>query len=127
MGPNEGRGYRRDLKASSRKDKEKLYSSLTTSALPPTLQDKGRITHPTAPSEPRKAAREAVYRSCYAQSTLWCVPITDEDIRRFQEIWREEFQEEITADEARDYIARLDELYLILLDLPPRSEDTEDQ
>lgn len=40
--------------------------------------------------------------------------ITNDDIRRFQEIWREEFQEEITADEAREHIARLDALYLFL-------------
>lgn len=40
--------------------------------------------------------------------------ITDDDIRRFQEIWREEFEEEITADAAREHIARLDALYLLL-------------
>jgi hypothetical protein len=43
------------------------------------------------------------------------VEITDDDIRRFQKIWREEFEEEITADEAREHIARLDALYLLLL------------
>jgi hypothetical protein len=42
------------------------------------------------------------------------VQITDDDIRRFQEIWREEFEEEITADEAREHISRLDALYLLL-------------
>ena len=40
--------------------------------------------------------------------------ITDDDIRRFQEIWREEFEEEITVDEAREHISRLDALYLLL-------------
>lgn len=61
--------------------------------------------------------------------------ITDEDIRRFQEIWREEFEEEITADEARAEITRLDEFYLFLVrrpawgneSLPPRSEDLHQQ
>ena len=40
--------------------------------------------------------------------------ITDEDIRKFREIWREEFAEEIAAEEAREHIARLDALYLLL-------------
>ena len=40
--------------------------------------------------------------------------ITDDDIRRFQDIWREEFGEEITVDEAREHITRLDALYLLL-------------
>lgn len=52
--------------------------------------------------------------------------ITDDDIRRFQEIWREEFAEEISADEAREHIARLDTLYLLFL-RPSMSEDTNDQ
>jgi hypothetical protein len=42
------------------------------------------------------------------------VQITDEDIRRFQAIWRDEFREELGADEARSHIARLDALYLLL-------------
>jgi hypothetical protein len=42
------------------------------------------------------------------------VQITDDDIRRFQEIWREEFEEEITTKEAREHITRLDALYLLL-------------
>jgi hypothetical protein len=61
------------------------------------------------------------------------VEITDDDIRRFQGIWREEFEEEITADEAREHIARLDALYLLLArpgpkrdePTPLRSEDTQ--
>jgi hypothetical protein len=42
------------------------------------------------------------------------VHITDNDIHKFQGIWREEFAEEIGADEAREHIARLDALYLLL-------------
>jgi hypothetical protein len=54
------------------------------------------------------------------------VRITDEDIRRFQEIWREEFAEEISADEAREHIDRLDAFFLFLARRPhpSRSEDT---
>jgi hypothetical protein len=62
------------------------------------------------------------------------VRITDDDIRKFQEIWREEFAEEIAADAAREQIARLDALYLLLYRQggPPKlapsgSEDTEHQ
>jgi hypothetical protein len=56
------------------------------------------------------------------------VPITDDDIRRFQAIWREEFEEDITADEAREHIARLDALYVMLLrPLPEESADTQTQ
>ena len=40
--------------------------------------------------------------------------ITEEDIRKFREIWREEFAEEIAAEEAREHITRLDTLYLLL-------------
>jgi hypothetical protein len=54
------------------------------------------------------------------------VQITDDDIRRFQEIWREEFAEEISADKAREHIARLDALYLLLL-RPSRPADTQTQ
>ncbi len=60
--------------------------------------------------------------------------ITDEDIRKFQEIWREEFAEEIAAEEAREHIARLDSLYLLLArplvcgeEPVSRSEDTPHQ
>lgn len=61
--------------------------------------------------------------------------ITDDDIRRFQEIWREEFEEEITADEAREHITRLDALYLLLYrprvrrreEASARLEDTKEQ
>jgi hypothetical protein len=61
------------------------------------------------------------------------VRITDDDIRRFQGIWREEFKEEITEDEAREHIARLDALYLMLArtpakkDKPLGTEDTQHQ
>ena len=49
--------------------------------------------------------------------------ITDDDIQRFQEIWREEFKEELGANEAREHIARLDALYLLLARaMPSRSE-----
>jgi hypothetical protein len=67
--------------------------------------------------------------------TVVCVRITGDDIRRFQEIWREEFAEEITADEAREHITRLDALYLMLArpplgeqePVPLRSEVTQHQ
>ena len=49
--------------------------------------------------------------------------ITDNDIQKFQEIWREEFAEEIGAEEAREHIARLDALYLLLA-RPPTREAT---
>jgi hypothetical protein len=51
------------------------------------------------------------------------VTITDKDIHRFQGIWREEFAEEISAEEAREHIARLDALYLLLA-RPRAPEDT---
>ena len=40
--------------------------------------------------------------------------ITDDDICRYQEMWREEFAEEISADGARKCMARVDALYLLL-------------
>lgn len=49
--------------------------------------------------------------------------ITDDDIRRFQAIWLEEFEEEITVDEAREHISRLDTLYLMLARRPAASSD----
>jgi hypothetical protein len=60
------------------------------------------------------------------------VQITADDIRRFQEIWREEFAEEITAEGARAQIARLDAYYLFLArrtTVPAfsESEDTQHQ
>jgi hypothetical protein len=44
--------------------------------------------------------------------------ITRQDIARFQQIWREEFKEEIDEDKARECIGKLDTLYSILLKLP---------
>jgi hypothetical protein len=57
------------------------------------------------------------------------VQITDKDIRRFQEIWREEFGKEITSDEAREQITRLDEFFLFLARRPhpSRSENIHEQ
>jgi hypothetical protein len=42
------------------------------------------------------------------------IDITPQDIQRFQQIWREEFGEEISANEARLRIMKLDELYKFL-------------
>jgi hypothetical protein len=44
--------------------------------------------------------------------------ITDKDIKRFREIWRAEFRETISEDEARHYILRLDSLYVMLAKRP---------
>jgi hypothetical protein len=60
------------------------------------------------------------------------VQIKDDDIRRLQEIWREEFAEEITGEDARAQIARLDAYYLFLTRrtaaVPASgSEDTQNQ
>lgn len=49
--------------------------------------------------------------------------ITDEDIRRFQAIWREELEEDLSADEAREHIARLDALYLLLARQPASKQE----
>lgn len=49
--------------------------------------------------------------------------ITDDDIRKFREIWWEEFAEEIAAEEAREHITRLDTLYLLLARQPARGEE----
>ena len=48
--------------------------------------------------------------------------ITENDIHKFQGLWREEFAEEIGAEEAREHIARLDALYLLLARPPAREE-----
>jgi hypothetical protein len=40
--------------------------------------------------------------------------ITPEDIDKFRRIWREEFKEEISEDEARLQIRKLDAIYLFL-------------
>ena len=50
--------------------------------------------------------------------------ITEEDIRKFREIWREEFAEEIAAEEAREHITRLDTLYLLLARQPAQGEES---
>jgi RNA binding exosome subunit len=52
------------------------------------------------------------------------VRITEEDIRKFREIWREEFAEEIAAEEAREHITRLDTLYLLLARQPAQGEES---
>ncbi len=42
--------------------------------------------------------------------------LTDEDIEEFQKAWKEEFQEEITVDQARYEANLLIELYTVLLE-----------
>ena len=44
--------------------------------------------------------------------------ITQDDICRFQEIWRGELGEELSEDDARHHIARLDALYLMFARRP---------
>ena len=86
----------------------------------PSYHSKGR-TRPTPRGETPTA-----YIPSRSRSIVRSVPITDDDIRRFQAIWREEFEEDITADEARAHIGRLDALYLMLLrPLPEESRDTQ--
>lgn len=47
--------------------------------------------------------------------------LTDDDIREYQAIWKKEFGEEISADDARRSASQLLELYRVLLfeDPPP--------
>jgi hypothetical protein len=40
--------------------------------------------------------------------------ITKKEIERFQQIWREELEEEISEDEVRAQIRKLDALYVLL-------------
>ena len=41
--------------------------------------------------------------------------LTDDDIREFQRLWREEFREEVPVDVARERASRLIDLYLLFL------------
>jgi hypothetical protein len=100
---------------------------LTDLFCPRTIENSGCITHRT--SDPRGETPTA-YIPLRSRRIVFSVPITDDDIRRFQAIWREEFEEDITADEARAHIGRLDALYLMLLrplPKPSESEDTQTQ
>lgn len=53
--------------------------------------------------------------------------ITNEEVRRFQEIWKEEFGEEISEDEARSGIRRLDTLFLLLARRRPSDDQATGQ
>lgn len=45
--------------------------------------------------------------------------LTDDDIREYQEIWKKEFGEEISAEEARLSASQVIELFRLLLEPPP--------
>jgi hypothetical protein len=46
--------------------------------------------------------------------------LTDDDIREYQKIWKEEFGEDISADHARRSISEMLELYrMLFLENPP--------
>ncbi len=45
--------------------------------------------------------------------------LTDDDIREYQEIWKKEFGEEISADDARRSASQVIELFRLLLEQPP--------
>lgn len=47
--------------------------------------------------------------------------ITDDDLQRFQAIWRKEFEESLNEDEARYYASQLLELYALLARPLPRT------
>jgi hypothetical protein len=47
---------------------------------------------------------------------------TYKDIRRFRQMWRKEFGEKISEDEARYHIRRQDTLYLMLSRRPPKTD-----
>ena len=40
--------------------------------------------------------------------------LTDKDIEEFRELWKKEFKEELTMDQARSEARRLMEFYLLL-------------
>lgn len=46
--------------------------------------------------------------------------LSDEDIREFREIWKREFHEELTIEEARHHASRLLELYALLAKPTPK-------
>lgn len=48
------------------------------------------------------------------------IVLTDEEVRKAQELWRKEFGEELTMEEARREAENLLELALIALDLDYR-------
>jgi hypothetical protein len=45
--------------------------------------------------------------------------LTDDDIREYQEIWKREFGEEISTEEARRSASQVLELFRLLLEQPP--------
>lgn len=49
--------------------------------------------------------------------------ISDESARRFQEIWKADYGEDISLDEAKDIGGRLVYLYIQLLKPLPRTDD----
>jgi len=50
---------------------------------------------------------------------LSCMQLTDADLQEFIDIWKEEFQEIISMDEARHSASMLMELFALLLEAPP--------
>lgn len=48
--------------------------------------------------------------------------ITKQEVEQFQQIWREEFGEEISEEEVRYHIRRLDTLYFLLSQRPPEAD-----
>jgi hypothetical protein len=78
---------------------------------------------PNRTSHPQRAPAFPAYLVSFPQRILVLVRITDDDIRRFQEIWREEFEEDISVDGAREHIGRLDALYLMLARPPVKGQE----
>ena len=53
--------------------------------------------------------------------------ITDGDVAKFRQIWREEFKEEIREDAARIRIRELDALYRLLLQRSPQENEAAEE
>ena len=44
--------------------------------------------------------------------------LTDEDVEEFRQLWKEEFKEELTMDQARSEARQFMQLYLLLAGFP---------
>lgn len=78
------------------------------------LKNRSRIDRERSNKQLARTANYDAFISYCSAWTIFGMQLDDHDIREFTALWKEEFNETLTPDEARHYASQLLELYSLL-------------
>jgi hypothetical protein len=79
-----------------------------------TEREGDRTIDPERSNKPTKTANYDAFVYFYSHPRMQRMEIDEQDIREFTEIWKREFKEDLSPDEARSSATRLLELFWLL-------------